>query len=207
MTIEETTFKIYNKARRCSACKGKNCCQRCGGFFSPTYDLKGDVTISSITKMLESGIASISSCLLLDTEKREESKFYLYLRTPEIGKGAIDLLSPTTGCALWNEEKGCTLGNVRKRPYGCATLVPASPKCYAQYTDAIMLRDWLPYQSVLKKVVFEYTGKSFSKVLKEEAESLYPMIKEEVARYIGPQYMPYALISTYSFLSVLGYQF
>lgn len=201
MTIERTVnYKL------CRACKGKNCCAVHGGLYRPS-DFS-NLSQDSIKKLLDNGIASISSCAFVD----DPSKIYLYLCVPEIGKGPIDLFSLPAPCSFWSAETGCKFKRVDKRPFGCAVMQPNKKKseCVQPYTVEQLLTDWLPFQKKLTKAVISITHKSVKDNVSIAADEVYPKLKDIL--YLHNNLMkkfeiPKEYVSTFLYLQALGYKF
>lgn len=197
MTIERTAKRSVNY-KMCKRCKGKYCCQEHSGIYSPS-DFSEELTISFIKQLLEEKKACISSCVFSD----EPQKIYLYLCVPEIGKGPIDLFSLPAACSFWNPETGCKFKRVNQRPWSCATLVPDTDGCIRYYSPEDVVKDWMPHQKKLEKVVVQLTGKSSKDVLKQNAASSYPALKDISKQY---QTLPKKYYGCAVYLRSLGYQ-
>ena len=204
MTIERTTN--YSLCKRCKSKRRTDCCSSMGGAYSSS-DFGNQLTVTAVKNLLKEGKGSISSYMYLP-ETLDTVLFYLYLRAPEIGKGPIDLLSISQPCAFWTPEIGCSIRNVTKRPFGCAAMEPSSDgNCIRHYSDNLLLEDWGSHQDVLKEVVWDYTHKTTLQLLQKEAKKLYPMVKQELTRYMSIKYAPPSLKTVYLYLVALGYTF
>ncbi len=192
MTIERTV-----NYKMCRACKGKFCCQEHSGIYAPS-DFPFELTVSNIKRLLNEKKASISSCIFAD----EPDKIYLYLSVPEVGKGPIDLFTLPTPCSYWNPETGCKFKRVDKRPWSCATLEPSSDGCIQHYSPDKVLKDWMPYQKKLEKVILKLTGKTPKEIVKQDAEVAYISLRNlsALCKILPEKYYTYQL-----YLRALGY--
>jgi len=173
------TTKIENKDI-CKECGGY-CCKKsgCDYFVSDLYSVNMDY----IENLLDTGRVSIVSALSFVRSKNNKliPSVILYLRSRNINREDIDLLSFKTTCASLTDE-GCFY-DLKNRPSGGASLIPSIREnklcCYSIVNRIDELLNWVPYQTVLHKIVKKRTGMDVYSKLKQDVKNLfYDIINE-----------------------------
>ncbi len=162
--------RIENK-NICAACGGY-CCKKCGCDYYVS-DLES-TKIEYLESMLDTGRVSIVAAL--DFNRLSNDKLtvipFLYLRSRNLNRGEIDLLSFKTTCASL-EENGCYY-DLNNRPGGGASLIPQEKmRCYPSTNPIEELKKWEPYQKILGRIVKRRTGLSVYAKLKEDVINLF----------------------------------
>ena len=162
----------YENHDFCAKCGGK-CCLRsgCDYFIS---DFK-NFNIDYLDSFLKTGKVSIVSLLLFKNLPNGNLAVspLLFMRSRNIERGEIDLLSLKTKCASLTEN-GCAY-SVNERPSGGVHLIPHKDgygHCKSDVDKLEEARKWLPYQKVLSRLVKRYTGLSVMEKLKEDVYNL-----------------------------------
>lgn len=158
----------------CSECGGY-CCKKCGCdyFVSDFERLKIDV----IEEELATGKASIVAALNFRAIGKDKMVCdpILYLRARNINRDEIDLLSFKTTCASLTSN-GCSY-SLDKRPSGGASLIPRKIgndiACFTEVDRIEELNKWIPYQSILSKVVKRHTGMNVMDKVRYDVENLF----------------------------------
>lgn len=153
----------------CYLCGGM-CCMKSGCDYS-AKDFK-DCSYNTLVKELAKGNISIV-CLLKFKDDRSYEAF-LYLRARNTNRDIIDLVSIKTRCALLG-EKGC-MYDYKHRPYGGKNLIPRkdiNSLCIPDKNPKDIVMSWKPYQKVLRRIVFQYTGMNLEKRISMDVEDLF----------------------------------
>lgn len=162
---EEIRKKLENQ-EICSKCGGK-CCKlgSCEYFVS---DFKS-LSRKAIDMVLQEGRTSIVAHPYISFKNgRFKCTPILYLRSRNINRGPVNLLSFETPCASLTET-GCYF-SFENRPSGGKHLIPAEyDDCLPDYDFNIKVMEWLPYQDALRKLVKKYTGKDTDEVFRQDA--------------------------------------
>ena len=167
---EEDWEKIenYDICRQC----GGRCCKKCGCDYS-TLDFD-DLSYKAICEILSEGKISIVSAVTFDklSNGKTLANLFLYLRARNVGRDVVDLISMKTRCSQLTDS-GCSY-SYEDRPTGGKSLVPVQGgKCYPAEDLHELVKSWIPYQNVLRKVVKRYTGKSVENKAREDVENLF----------------------------------
>lgn len=169
--------KIF-QSYQCQKCQGEGCCKVIGCMYYPE-DFK-EVTWDTIKPVLEDGRASVSARFELDNNGLLRP--ILYIRSRGIEKGAIDLYSHATPCALLTDD-GCPY-KINERPLGGVLLLPKQKKngeCKnCVQAQNICAEEWKKYQSVLKKAVTYFSNHSLDKEVKEEVKNVVHTLYQKI---------------------------
>lgn len=168
----------------CKKCGGY-CCRKCGCDYF-VEDLHNDTSIDAIEALLNTGRVSIIATLRFGRTPSGKITCtpILSLRSRNIGRGEIDLLSFKTTCASLQED-GCYF-DLDHRPSGATAIVPDERVLQESVIDDTFERrcpstadkieeilKWDPHQKKLARIVKRRTGKSVYAVLEEDAENLF----------------------------------
>lgn len=152
----------------CSRCGG-SCCRNTGCSYLP-IDFK-DMSFSSLKKELEKGYISIIAQIIIIDYK---VKVNLFMRTRNVGRPIVDLLSTSSSCCLWS-EKGCPL-SPEERPSIGILCIPGYEngclQCHPIVSDDILEVPWKKHQKTLRALVSHFTGKRVKEVIQEQATIL-----------------------------------
>ena len=163
----------------CSKCGGM-CCKKCGCDYGITdfYDR----TYNGLKESLDKGDKSIVAVLNFKPLKNGGNIIepILYIRARNINRGVVDLISMKTSCAELMES-GC-MYDYEHRPLGGRNLKPRELElggCYPIISRIDIMKQWVPYQKQLRKLVKHYTGMSVDKKISMDVEELiYNFITE-----------------------------
>jgi len=157
-------MELENK-ELCKKCGG-HCCQMggCEYFVSDFTDL----SFKALDSILKEGRVCISAIPQFGIVNRKIiCTPFLTLRARNIGRDIIDLLSFETQCASLTKD-GCFY-DFEHRPSGGKHLIPRpNKKCSIDYDPKEKMKEWMPYQNALRKLVKKYTGKSAEVKFKED---------------------------------------
>ena len=167
----------------CRECGGM-CCIKCGCDYAVS-DFK-DHSYKALLESLSIGDKSIVS--MIDFRTLSNGKFIaeptLYIRARNVNRDIIDLISMKTRCSLLLGD-GCSY-DYEHRPFGGRNLKPAMYEdggCRPIVNPIVYLKEWLPYQKQLGKIVKLYTGKSVIEKISEDVEELF--YKCLIKDYVG----------------------
>ena len=153
----------YEDKDICKSCGGL-CCKKSGcDYYVSDFP---SVTKSEILKALETGNVSIVAAIDI---QRINGKLVaspiLYLRARNKDRDVIDLFSMKRECSMLTDT-GCSY-DLEHRPAGGANLIPKKNilgiyKCRPSVNHLEEMEKWLPYQSLLGKMVTisEFTWKN-----------------------------------------------
>ena len=160
----------YENKELCSKCGGI-CCKKGGCLYSPNdfTNLKIDYLIDK----LSNGYISISSYQDFHLiNKKLLCNPMLYLRTRNINRPIIDLISLPSKCSALRDN-GC-LYDIDNRPSGGVNLIPmANNGCYPDKNPFEFVLMWQPYQDILRKIVKRFTGKSIDENIRKDVYNLF----------------------------------
>ncbi len=174
--------KIENR-EICAKCGGY-CCRKSGCDYFVS-DLKA-TSLEYIEALLDTGRVSIIALLKFGRTPKGVITCtpILSLRSRNIGREAIDLLSFKTTCASL-EENGCHF-DLEHRPSGATAVIPDERvlqeteiddsferHCKSSADKLEELYKWDAHQKKLSRIVKRRTGKSVYTVLEEDAETLF----------------------------------
>ncbi len=160
----------YENKELCAKCGGKCCIKSgCDYFVS---DFKS-IDKATILKALETGNISIVSAFKNETLPNGQMKMVpiLYLRARNKGREVIDLFSMKKTCSMLTDT-GCSY-TLSERPSGGVNLIPGENGCKPAKNPLEELEKWLPYQSLLAKIVKRYTGMSVDAKIKCDVEEVF----------------------------------
>ena len=170
----------YEDKDICKSCGGL-CCKKSGcDYYVSDFP---SVTKSEILKALETGNVSIVAAIDI---QRINGKLVaspiLYLRARNKDRDVIDLFSMKRECSMLTDT-GCSY-DLEHRPAGGANLIPKKNilgiyKCRPSVNHLEEMEKWLPYQSLLGKIVKRYTGKSVNEVFREDVERVFYEVMTE----------------------------
>lgn len=175
-------MEINENIEICKNCGGM-CCKKSGCDFWPC-DLQ-DKTLKGILKFLESGKVSIVAAMKFKRINGKLCNFpFLYLRSRNIDRDVIDLLSMKTPCSNLTDT-GCSY-SYDERPSGGKNLTPSKDGlCFPREDSLQKILEWEPYQKQLEKIIKRYTGMSVDDKLKQDVVALLTDIKEENFRNVS----------------------
>ena len=157
----------------CRECGGK-CCIKCGCDYSAMDFL--DHSYKALLRELSKGDKSIVA--VIDFENLPNGKFiaipFLYIRTRNINRDIVDLISMKTVCSQLGEN-GCNY-DYEHRPYGGRNLIPSWPKdgpCKPKESPIDIVKSWAPYQKQLGKIIKQYTGMTVIERISQDVEDLF----------------------------------
>lgn len=160
----------YEDKEICKNCGGI-CCKKCGcDYFVSDFE---SMKLDYLEEVLQSGYISIIASLCFNESKNGLliPNPILSLRARNINRSEIDLLSLKLPCASLNED-GC-IHDITKRPSGGSALIPKeNMNCYSKIDRLEELKNWLPYQNILERLVKRHTGLTVPAKLKEDAYNL-----------------------------------
>lgn len=166
----------YENKDLCSKCGGM-CCKKSGcDYFVSDFER---ITKEEILKVLETGNVSIVSAFSNRTLPNGKLIMtpLLYLRARNKDRDIVDLFSMKKECSMLTST-GCKY-ELKDRPGGGVNLIPGNP-CRPLKSPVDELLAWLPYQTVLSKIVKRLTGKSVDKVIREDVEEvLYQILTKQ----------------------------
>lgn len=159
--------------------ENKDLCQKCGGrcckksgcdYFVSDFEV---INKNNLVKILDTGNVSIVAALSFKTLRNGEKAVepFLYLRARNIDRGVVDLFSLKKTCSMLTDT-GCTY-TLENRPGGGVNLIPREDVCRPLKDPVEEIKKWLPYQSLLSKLVKRYTGKSVEENLKEDIKKVF----------------------------------
>lgn len=163
----------------CSKCGGM-CCKKCGCDYG-IVDFE-DRTYNGLKESLDKGDKSIVAVLNFKPLKNDRYIVdpVLYIRARNINRCVVDLISMKTSCAELMEN-GCKY-DYDHRPLGGRNLKPRELDeggCYSIIPRIDIMKQWIPYQKQLRKLVKYYTGMSVDKKIRIDVEELiYNFITE-----------------------------
>lgn len=161
----------------CSRCGG-SCCRNSGCSYLP-IDFK-DISFSSLKKELEKGYISIIAQIVIIDYKVEVN---LFMRTRNVGRPVVDLLSTSSPCCLWS-QKGCPL-SPEERPSVGVLCIPGYENehlcCHPIVSDDMLAVPWKKHQKTLKALVSYLTGKSVKEVIQKQANDLIQQLDAKQA--------------------------
>lgn len=163
----------------CKKCKGK-CCKKsgCDYYINDFESLK----IDYLENKLKSGEISIVACLNFQTLPNGQKTFepILYLRARNINRSVVDLISMKTTCSLLTET-GCSY-TFENRPSGGKNLIPKeNNECYPKENQLEKIKEWLPYQKILSRLVKRITKMSVREVIERDIiELVYNYMKGNI---------------------------
>lgn len=140
----------------CSSCG--QCCKRLPGIVHPK-DLK-EVTKESLNEMYKNGYQfDYWEGNLTGKSEHEDITFY-YLR-PQTKKSVGKMVDASWGgeCVFLGES-GCSK-TFEERPTQCKALKPQEDgncSLSGEYSKEEMIKDWLPYNQIIKKLIDEHYG-------------------------------------------------
>ena len=192
----------YINEEMCAECKGA-CCKK-GGCQYSTQDFES-LKFEYLLKKLNEGYISIVAALDPRViNGRKVMYTHLYIKSRNEGRPIIDLYSLRTRCSALTEV-GCKY-DVDNRPSGGINLVPAQDEngrcCYPETDPMEYIKMWEPHQTVLRRLVKHFTGKTVENQLREDIYNLFTSIfyqrfegvsPEEIESVLGDQLM----LSTY----------
>lgn len=158
----------------CRECGGM-CCIKCGCDYS-VNDFK-KCSYNTLLSELNKGDKSIVAALKFI--KMPNGKYtydaFLYVRARNVNRDIIDLVSMKTRCAQLT-DKGCT-HSYEDRPANGRNLKPIIDEdgnkiCKPIINPLDILKTWKPYQKVLKRLVYYYTGMGVDKKISQDVENL-----------------------------------
>lgn len=170
----------YENKSICSSCGGV-CCKKSGcDYYVSDFP---SITKGEILKALETG--NISIVAGIDIQKINNKLVaspILYLRARNKDRDIIDLFSMKRECSMLTET-GCSY-DLEHRPAGGANLIPKKSilgiyECKPSVNHLEELEKWLPYQSLLGRIVKRYTGKSVNEVFREDVERVFYEVMTE----------------------------
>ena len=154
---------------KCGSCGG-NCCRNMGCHISPT-DINGDITVETISKLLDTGLVMLDwwegdvkdhneyhRVYYLHMRNIKTDPFKLLLGISDFDEDELqDIVYPSFGgkCILLT-DKGCPL-EYKHRPKGARLLIPDI--CFTQeglYTKEDSCEDWRQYWDILNEVYNKY---------------------------------------------------
>lgn len=148
------------------------CCLKCGCDYF-ICDIKNQ-SLEAIEALLDSGAASIIATLKFSRLPSGQATItpILSIRARNKHRGAIDLLSLKTACALLTET-GCPY-KLQERPSGGAAVIPqANHECLSSADKIAEIYKWDPLQKKLGRIVKRKTGKSVFDKLDEDVENFF----------------------------------
>lgn len=160
----------YENKDICKACGGM-CCKKSGcDYFVSDFKT---ITKAEIMAALETGNVSITSAFRFRTlaDGKMISRPLLYLRARNVDRDVIDLFSLKKTCSMLTET-GCSY-DFEHRPGGGVNLIPDKVKCYPDKNPLQEMLLWEPYQGLLGKMVYRYTGKNVTTVIREDVERVF----------------------------------
>lgn len=174
--------KGFENRSICAKCGGL-CCKRSGCSYYVS-DIK-EMTVEYIIKMLDSGQTSVAGNILFkkNNEGKIYSEYYLFLRTRNINREAIDLYSLNTACALLKED-GCPF-TFAERPSSAKMLKPKrNHKCQNKGDNKKELDNWLRVQDILEEVVLRYAGIRAQEIISQDVENLFYDLEMQNFEYV-----------------------
>lgn len=153
-------------AELCKKCKGK-CCKKsgCDYYINDFESLK----IDYLENKLMSGKISIVACIRFQTLPNGKQVFepILYLRARNINRDIVDLISMKTTCTQLTES-GCSY-TFENRPSGGKNLIPReNNRCYPKDDQLEKIKEWIPYQKILSRLVKRITKMSVNQVIEKD---------------------------------------
>ncbi len=163
-------MNIYENKNICAKCGGKCCLE--GGCDYLVSDIE-EFNIQNFCDLLESGKASIKAILNEnEIESKKNIEVILILKSRNINRGAIDLISIETPCSLLTAT-GCFYPFL-KRPGFARHLIPdPNYECYSDLNYKSEYLKWRQYQSVLENIIKEKTGLSKYEEFRKELEEFF----------------------------------
>lgn len=170
----------YENKSICSSCGGV-CCKKSGcDYYVSDFP---SITKGEILKALETGNISIVAGIdIKKINNKLVASPILYLRARNKDRDIIDLFSMKRECSMLTET-GCSY-DLEHRPAGGANLIPKKNilgiyKCRPSVNHLEEMEKWLPYQSLLGRIVKRYTGKSVNEVFREDVERVFYEVMAE----------------------------
>lgn len=163
-------MEIIENKEICSNCGGK-CCKKSGCDY--TVDDFDNLSFNYLYELLQEGNISIVSTLKITITANDKEWItpFLYLRSRNINRPIVDLLSLKTTCSQLLEN-GCRY-TYQERPSGGKNLIP-SPNydCRHNINQRELLKEWERYQKVLSRLVKRISGMSVDQRLRLDVENL-----------------------------------
>ena len=164
----------YENKSICSSCGGV-CCKKSGcDYYVSDFP---SITKGEILKALETGNISIVAGIdIKKINNKLVASPILYLRARNKDRDIIDLFSMKRECSMLTET-GCSY-DLEHRPAGGANFIPKKNilgiyECRPSVNHLEEMEKWLPYQSLLGRIVKRYTGKSVNEVFREDVERVF----------------------------------
>lgn len=154
----------------CTKCGGK-CCKESGCIYF-VNDFS-EINEEIITELLNTNRVSIASDINFELVNNQiKLKLILYLRSRNINRDIVDLISLKTQCFSLLED-GCYWNDLQ-RPGSGKSLIPNSKgNCHQSHDLEKEISAWLPYQDLLIMLAQKYSGMSIEEKIRYDIEELF----------------------------------